>query len=117
MNRDKKNADTALMPGSSGIGDRENGGWSTSEEPDDALRSPESIARREPEDKQAICCALAQALWLTDGGCDLLALEYKRDEHSDRETVVIYYLGGGKRRVNVSLDSGTAMIRDIMAVI
>ena len=46
-----------------------------------------------------------------------MALEYERDEHGNRETVVIYYLGGGKRRVNVTLDSGTAMIRDIMAVI
>lgn len=117
MNRDKKNADTALMPGSSGIGDRENGGWSVPANSDDALRSPESIARREPEDKQAICCALAETLWLTDGGSDLLALEYERDEHGDEETVVICYLGGGKRRVNVSLDSGTAMIRDIMAMI
>ena len=73
----------------------------------------------EPEDKQAICCALAQTLWLTDGGSDLLALEYKSDDGSraGREMVVIHYLGGGKRRVNVSLDSGTAMIRDIMAVI
>lgn len=115
---DKKNADTALMPGSSGIGDRENGDRPASADPDgSSLRSPESIARQEPEDKQAICCALAQALWLTDGGSDLLALEYERDEHGNRETVVIYYLGGGKRRVNVTLDSGTAMIRDIMAVI
>lgn len=114
----KENADTALMPGSSGIGNRENGDRPASADPDgSSLRSPESIARQESEDKQAICCALAQALWLTDGGSDLLALEYERDEHGNRETVVIYYLGGGKRRVNVTLDSGTAMIRDIMAVI
>ena len=33
----------------------------------------------------------------------------------ESETVTVTFLSGGKRVVNVAIDSGTAMIRDIMA--
>lgn len=62
------------------------------------------------EDKQRICHLLLEALQATDSAYDLLDLDY--DE--DTEIVTAVFLGGGKRRVNVNMDSGTAMIRDIV---
>ena len=61
------------------------------------------------EDKQAICDKLLEALQLTRNLHDLLYLEY----FPDKEHVVAHFPGGNKT-VNVSADSGTAMIRDII---
>jgi len=36
---------------------------------------------------------------------------------ADEETVVIHYEGGGKRPVNIALDSATAIIRDVARVV
>lgn len=69
------------------------------------------------EDKQAICDALAATLRLTRNHSDLDRLEYENDKKHDVEFVTIRWNGGTSRKVNVSLDSGTAMIRDIMKVI
>ena len=69
------------------------------------------------ENKQAICDALAATLRLTRNHSDLDRIEYENDEELGLEFATIYWNGGTARKVNVSLDSGTAMIRDIMKVI
>lgn len=61
------------------------------------------------ENKQSICNALCEALQLTRGYFDLDELIY--DEET--ETVDAVYLGR-KITINVAMDSGAAMIRDIM---
>lgn len=61
------------------------------------------------EDKQAICDALLPALKLTRAGAKIEALRYSK-EH---ETVTIAY-PDGITPVNVDLDSGAAMILDIV---
>lgn len=65
------------------------------------------------EDKGRICELLLKALQETRNHGDMTELAY--DEAS--ETVTIRWLSGGKRVVNASMDSGTAMIRDIMRAI
>ena len=65
------------------------------------------------EDKDMICKSLAETLKLTRNHEDLEGLYYNIDDN-DHETVVIRWTGGGMRVVNVTMDSGTAMIRDIM---
>ena len=66
------------------------------------------------EDKQKICDLLCKTLQATRGHYDLVALRYIRISE-DREEVEIEW-EGGTQKVNVSLDSGVAMIRDIMEV-
>ena len=65
------------------------------------------------EDKQAICDALVQTLNLTRNQDDLLSLEY-HDLSEDRSEVVATWANGAKQHINTTLDSGTAMIRDIV---
>lgn len=62
------------------------------------------------EDKQEICTLLCETLQHTNN-CrgDLLRIIY----HEEDETVEVVFLNG-TRVVNVAMDSGTAMIRDIM---
>lgn len=62
------------------------------------------------EDKQEICTLLCETLQHTDN-CrdDLLRIIY----HEEDETVEVVFLNG-TRVINVAMDSGTAMIRDIM---
>ena len=62
------------------------------------------------EDKQHICDLLLPALQATRQLHDLKALEYfpERDGF-----VVAYFRNGSNRMVNVAMDSGIAMIRDI----
>lgn len=62
------------------------------------------------EDKQAICIALTKALRLTRQFEDLGYLEY--DDKS--ETVLVKFANGCTRTINVGLDSGYAMIHDIV---
>lgn len=66
------------------------------------------------EDKQRICDLLLKTLQATYDASDLVALEYAYIESEDKEIVTARFSGGGIRRINVSMDSGTAMIRDIM---
>lgn len=63
------------------------------------------------ENKQKICDLLLITLQATSNAADVINLIH--DEES--ETVTVTFLSGGKRVVNVAMDSGTAMIRDIMA--
>lgn len=68
-----------------------------------------AIATPETEDKQLICSLLCAACRETRGLFDLLALRYNKEQ----ETVTAFFPGGSKV-INVAMDSGTAMIRDIM---
>lgn len=61
------------------------------------------------EDKQAICTALCAALQLTRAGVEIEALRYSKE----CETVTIAY-PDGITPVNVNLDSGAAMILDVV---
>ena len=62
------------------------------------------------EDKQKICDLLLITLQATRSAADALSISYDAED----ETVTVTFLTGGKRVVNVAMDSGTAMIRDIM---
>ncbi len=67
------------------------------------------------EDKPYICSFLLLVLHQTRNGQDIVGLDYEKQENEER--VIIRYSSGGKKKVNVSMDSGTAMIRDIMNAI
>lgn len=65
------------------------------------------------ENKAKICRMLLPVLQETRGLYDLRYLEYV-DYHNGEEEVIATFNNGYRKRVNVSMDSGTAMIRDIM---
>ena len=62
------------------------------------------------ENKQRILDLLLPALQETRNLHDLVALEYR----ADRELVYAKFASGNYKIVNVSLDSGTAMIADVV---
>lgn len=66
------------------------------------------------EDKQKICDLLLPAVQATRGGSDVDALEYTISESGFLEYVKVRFQNGYMRRINVSGDSGCAMIRSIM---
>ena len=61
------------------------------------------------EDKQAICDKLLETLQLTSNLYDLIYLKYLRDEEK-----VLAIFRNRDKTVNVAMDSGTSMIRDII---
>ena len=65
------------------------------------------------ENKQAICDKLLEALKMTRNLYDLVYLKY----FSDNQTVNAHFGNGTVKTVNVAMDSGTAMIRDIIKAI
>lgn len=65
------------------------------------------------EDKQMICDKLLEALQLTRQYEDLQSLIYLRGGE-DHETVMALFAQGNAKEINVSMDSGSAMIRDIL---
>lgn len=65
------------------------------------------------EDKQRICDRLLETLKLTRQLYDLIDLDYIEE----KELVVAHFEGGGKKEINVAMDSGIAMIRDIIRAI
>lgn len=67
------------------------------------------------ENKSAIVNALLPAIQATRHGSDVMTMLYVND--NGRETVYIKDYDGNTIPVNVSLDSGTAMIRDICAAL
>lgn len=87
------------------------------EEPDEAkvMQAVREYRAERIEDKQFICDLLTQTLNATRDLRDLVSLEYQR-RGSDDEIVAIIYENGTKL-VNVSMDSGIAMIRDILKAI
>ena len=62
------------------------------------------------ENKQEICNALVKTLKLTRDAFDVADLIY----NAENETVMVLFKMGGTRIINVAMDSGVAMIRDIM---
>lgn len=62
------------------------------------------------ENKQLICDLLLKTLQATRGASDTVSIEY----FDESETVIVTFESGGKRVINVAMDSGTSMIRDIM---
>lgn len=65
------------------------------------------------EDKRKICDLLLKAVQATSNAWDCEALNYEKLPNGDEQVTVIWE-SGGKRIINVSMDSGIAMIRDIM---
>lgn len=68
------------------------------------------------ENKDLICKELAKLLKLTRNQSDLKAIRYEILDNGE-EIVTVEWEGGGHKVVCVSMDSGTAMIRDIMRAI
>lgn len=62
------------------------------------------------EDKQLICDKLLAALQLTHGLYDLVELQYRPAQGE----VVAGFTNGCTKTINVALDLGAAMIKDIM---
>jgi hypothetical protein len=62
------------------------------------------------EDKREIYRLLLATLQATYSASDLVDLEYD----GEAEIVTATFASGGFRRINVAMDSGTAMIRDIV---
>lgn len=65
------------------------------------------------EDKQKICELLLPALQATRCLSDLVALEYQKLD-SGGEVVKARFRSGGQKKACVSMDSGIAMIQDII---
>lgn len=68
------------------------------------------------EDKQKICNLLLATLQATREYSDLGSLTYVKPKQPNRydSYVEARFRSGGKRIINTSMDSGYAMIRDIM---
>lgn len=67
------------------------------------------------ENEQIILDKLCETLQLTNMYCDLVSLEYVYDENSIyEEKVIAKFKYGGSKVVNVSGDSGIAMIEDVL---
>ena len=62
------------------------------------------------EDKKKICELLLPALQATRNLYDLIGLIYD----PERELVIACFASGAVKKANVHMDSGTAMIRDIV---
>ena len=80
------------------------------------IKDPGRDARRsisDLEDKQTICDLLLPALQATRALSDLISLEYKCAVDGD-ERVIATFDSGFKKRANVTMDSGAAMIYDIL---
>lgn len=84
------------------------------------FRADENMAGMDPEEilggenKPLICDWLLATLVMTRNLSDLRSLEYRKDTDTGEETVTASFDGGGSKIINVTADSGTAMIRDIM---
>lgn len=67
------------------------------------------------EDKQDILNLLCETLQHTRDGSDVFRIVYDgRYRDMGEEYAIIYFEGGASRKVNIHLDSGCAMIRDVM---
>ena len=68
---------------------------------------------RESTRKQAVLNKLCEALQLTEGAWDVQSLVYRRLT-ADRQVVDVEWQAGHHKLINVTADSDTAMIRDVM---
>ena len=68
------------------------------------------------EDKAAITKALMPMLQMTRNQADLVSLKYSRQD-SGLESVTATWKGGAAESCNVTGDSGTALIRDVMMML
>ena len=68
------------------------------------------------EDKAVITQALFQALKTTVEGVNLAEMEYKR-LRDNTELVTLIYDNGYRKTVNVSRDSGVALMKDVLRAI
>ena len=66
------------------------------------------------EDKQAICDALVKVLRLTRHHTDLKELRYEMTDDGFEIVQAVWGRSKATKTVNVTADSGEAMIRDIM---
>lgn len=66
------------------------------------------------ENKQAICNELCKVLQMTKYGADIVGLYYTDRGEEYPESVIVQYKCGYTKEVNVTMDSGYAMIKDIM---
>ena len=66
------------------------------------------------EDKAKICKMLVPVLQATDNLFDLVDLEYERKANGYEEIVTALFANGAEKIINVSADSGTAMICDVI---
>lgn len=68
------------------------------------------------ENKKLICEKLLSLLQYTDNLSDLYDLQYKKLDNGD-EIVEATFLNGSTKKANVTMDSGTSMIHDIIGQI
>lgn len=67
------------------------------------------------ESKKEILKELLKLLRMTRAGCTLVDLEYEADlEVSNIEIVIATFQGGGRKIIDVTADSGVAMIKDVI---
>lgn len=66
------------------------------------------------ENKARIVNQLFRLLRMTRDQEALIGLEYNKDSKTFDETVVAIYRSGRKQEINVSMDSGIALIRDVV---
>ena len=88
------------------------------EEAMDAMKAGEALPPDffDRENKQTICDWLTATLIHTRQYRDLVRITYEKNEETQKETATVRF-EGGEKKVNVSMDSGAAMIRDIMKAI
>ena len=68
------------------------------------------------EDKEAVTAALFQALKTTVEGVNIAEMNYRQLANND-ELVTIVYDTGYRKTVNVSCDSGVALMKDVLRAI
>lgn len=66
------------------------------------------------ENKQAICNEPCKVLQMTTYGEDIVALHYCSQGIEYPESVIVQYKSGYSKEINVSMNSGYAVIKDIM---
>lgn len=66
------------------------------------------------ENKTTIVEHLTTALQATSEFRDLLFLEYRKEGESGGEEVVAHFANGTEKRTNVNMDSGSALIQDVI---
>lgn len=65
------------------------------------------------EDKKVICELLTKTLQATRNGEDVTEIIYDRDEHGE-EYATVKFNNGYSKRICVTADSGTSLIKDVL---